>query len=192
MTSAPNPYSIVAETVLRWAKSRDSYPRIASESYRRGGNHQRPLAVISPWKTQTLRSLCRDSNRRVAFICATFIPRGTAEWFARVDCWLRSGNPASSSAPAAAVESQMIPSSSDPQTRLPASSETSPGSSLKTPSQSPRTARQLWWHLDSHPAKKIVRWIRCVVLQLLPGTYRQVPQLPPQQPVLTLPCLLVP
>ena len=32
---------------LRWAKSRDSYRRIASESYRCDSNHQRSLAVTS-------------------------------------------------------------------------------------------------------------------------------------------------
>ena len=33
---------------LTWAKSRDSYRRIAIESYRRDSNHYRSLAVISP------------------------------------------------------------------------------------------------------------------------------------------------
>ena len=39
---------------LRGAKSRDSYRRIAGESYRCGSNHHCSLAVISPPKTQKL------------------------------------------------------------------------------------------------------------------------------------------
>ena len=35
----------------RWAKSRDSYCRIASESYRRDSSHQHSLVVICPPKT---------------------------------------------------------------------------------------------------------------------------------------------
>ena len=37
---------------LRWAKSRDSYRRIASATYRRDSNHWHALVVISPSKTQ--------------------------------------------------------------------------------------------------------------------------------------------
>ena len=39
---------------LRWAKSRDSYRRGASESYRCDSNRKRSLAVISPSETQKL------------------------------------------------------------------------------------------------------------------------------------------
>ena len=37
-------------------------------------------------KVETLRSLCCDSNRTIGGHGVAFIPSGTAEWLARVDC----------------------------------------------------------------------------------------------------------
>ena len=79
---------------LGWAKSRDSYRRIASdsESCRRDSNHWRSLAVISPPKEHRIgprrpRVRCTAIRiARLAFIGVVFVPRGTAEWLARVDC----------------------------------------------------------------------------------------------------------
>ena len=54
-----------------WAKSGDSHHRIASESCRRDSNHQRSLAIISPfnkhrvWSSQTLRSLHCGSHHAI-------------------------------------------------------------------------------------------------------------------------------
>ena len=72
---------------LRWAKSRDSYRRIASENL----NHWRSLAVISPPKTQKLVLtdpafvMLRFRIAGLAFVHLTFVSCGTAEWLARVD-----------------------------------------------------------------------------------------------------------
>ena len=77
---------------LRWATSRESYRRIASESYRSDSNHQRALAVIFHPKNTELgprRPCVRCAAIRIArlaFVGAVFVPRGTAEWPARVDC----------------------------------------------------------------------------------------------------------
>ena len=70
----------------------DSYRRITSESYGRDSNHWRSLAVISPPPNKEIgphRPCVRCAAFRVArlaFIHATFVPHGTAEWPARVDC----------------------------------------------------------------------------------------------------------
>ena len=76
---------------LRWAKSRDSYRRIASESYRCDSNRQRSLELISlpqnigfgPRRPCVRCVAIRIA--RLAFIGVVFVPRGTAEWPARVD-----------------------------------------------------------------------------------------------------------
>ena len=78
---------------LRWAKSRDSSCRIASESYRCDSNRWRSLELTSPPKTQelvligpafvALRFESRDW-RSFNFIGVISVPRGTAEWPARV------------------------------------------------------------------------------------------------------------
>ena len=77
---------------LRWAKSRDSYCRVASESYRCDLNHLRSLAVIFHPKNTDLdprRPCVRCTAIRIArlvFVAVVFVPCGTAEWPARVDC----------------------------------------------------------------------------------------------------------
>ena len=78
---------------LRWAKSRESYRRIASESYRSDSNHQRSLAVRSPPRNTEFgprRPCVRCAAIRIARLAfagpgVVFIPRGPAEWPARVD-----------------------------------------------------------------------------------------------------------
>ena len=75
---------------LTWTKSRDSYRRIASESYRCDSNRQRSFERISPPPSKdsgvvligpafvALRFESRD------WCSLVFGPRGTAEWPARV------------------------------------------------------------------------------------------------------------
>ena len=87
---------------LRWAKSRDSYRRIASESSRRGSNDERSFAVRTLPKTEICpRSPCvRCAAIRIArwaFIRVTFVPGGLAnglrEFKAFAECWrLAIGN----------------------------------------------------------------------------------------------------
>ena len=76
---------------LTWAKSRESYCRIASESYGSDSNHKRSLAVRSPPKNTEFgprRPCVRCAAIRIArlaFAGVVFVPRGPAEWPARVD-----------------------------------------------------------------------------------------------------------
>ena len=89
---------------LRWAKSRDSYRRITSESYRCDSNRQLSLVVIylpqntemSPDRPCVRCAAIRIARlRRLAFIRVVFVPRGIAEWPARVDrvrCLLAIGD----------------------------------------------------------------------------------------------------
>ena len=80
---------------LRKAESRDSHPRSASESYRRDSDHSRSLAVRPPSRDSGIGPHLLDSAwkrrcaamrmARLAFVRATFVPRGIAKWHARVD-----------------------------------------------------------------------------------------------------------
>ena len=73
---------------LRWAKSRDSYRRIASESYRCDSNRKSHL----PPETQKLVLtdpafvVLRFESRDWRSFVEHFVPRGTAEWLARLGC----------------------------------------------------------------------------------------------------------
>ena len=75
---------------LRWAKSRESYCRIAREFSQRF--ESLALAVISPPKITEFGPrrrcvLCTAIRiARLAFVGVVFVPRGPAEWPTRVDC----------------------------------------------------------------------------------------------------------
>ena len=75
---------------LRWAKSRDSYRRIARELSPRfeslafvGGHISSSNTEISPHRPCVRCAAIRIA--RLAFVHFTFFPHGTAEWPARVD-----------------------------------------------------------------------------------------------------------